>query len=230
MTSRLSTPRRPKIRPSSLANEILVAWKALHAYLRASAVRGCTTRSGESRKEKRRETASIARMSDDADHRVRRRVEVRYPRALTEKLGAHRDGDVRPRVLEGGLQYGSDVLDRSGWNRAADHHGVECASPASRTSERLYEVLHDTVDVGEVGLAARGGRRADAQERHVSVLQRIERAGRWREVPGRNDAAQPGLPDPAQRPDCDRPRRPQPSIRPDRPPRRRDRWRRDRPR
>src|SRR5271170_2531407 len=65
MTSRLSTPRRPKIRPSSLANEILVAWNALHAYFRASAVRGCTTRVGDSRKENRRETTSMARKSED---------------------------------------------------------------------------------------------------------------------------------------------------------------------
>ena len=46
ITSRLSTPRRLKTRPSSLANETLVAWKALQAYLSASAVRGCTTRIG----------------------------------------------------------------------------------------------------------------------------------------------------------------------------------------
>ena len=42
--------------------------------------------------------------------------------------------------------------------------------------ERLYEVLHDAVDVSEVGFAARRGRRANAQERRVGVLQRIDRA------------------------------------------------------
>ena len=64
MTSRLSTPSRLKMRPRSLVNEIFVAWKALYAYFSASAVLGCTTRTGESRKEKRCESTLMARTSE----------------------------------------------------------------------------------------------------------------------------------------------------------------------
>ena len=48
----------------------------------------------------------------------------------------------------------------------------------------MDEVFNDTVDMGEIGLATRAGRRADAEERNVSALQgdigtdrRMERAG-----------------------------------------------------
>src|SRR5580693_5112125 len=49
MTSRESTPTRRSSRAISLANDTLVAWKALQAYLSDSAVRGSTTRAGWSR-------------------------------------------------------------------------------------------------------------------------------------------------------------------------------------
>ena len=51
----------------------------------------------------------------------------------------------------------------------------------------MDEVFDDAVDVGEIGLATRAGRRADAEERNVGVLQgdsgldrSMERAGRDR--------------------------------------------------
>jgi hypothetical protein len=50
MTSRESTPRSRNSRATSLAKDTLVAWKALQAYLSASAVRTSTTRTGWSRK------------------------------------------------------------------------------------------------------------------------------------------------------------------------------------
>ena len=46
ITSRESTPRMRKIRATSFAKDTLVAWKALQAYLSASATRTSTTRTG----------------------------------------------------------------------------------------------------------------------------------------------------------------------------------------
>jgi hypothetical protein len=50
ITSRESTPKCRKIRPISFANETLVAWNALQAYLIISAVRS-ETRHGSTFKE-----------------------------------------------------------------------------------------------------------------------------------------------------------------------------------
>lgn len=79
------------------------------------------------------------------------------------------------RVLELGVQYGGHILDRSGGHRASDDDGVECLR-LSRRFELLNEILYDAIDVSEVGLAARGRRRADTQERDVGILEGIRRA------------------------------------------------------
>ena len=97
-----------------------------------------------------------------------------------------------PESLEGGLQYGRHILDRSGWHRAANHDGVECTR-RHRGTERMYEVFQYAVDVGEVGLATRRRRRANTQERRVGVLQRIDRADGGVQVPGRDGGCQHGF-------------------------------------
>src|SRR6201996_6555934 len=64
MTLRESTPTRRMTRAISLANDTLVAWKALQAYLSDSAVRGSTTLAGWSRKPNKLLTVSATTGSD----------------------------------------------------------------------------------------------------------------------------------------------------------------------
>ena len=77
ITSRESTPNAAKMRPISLANEILVAWKALQAYLSASAVATSTWWTPGRGRRRVRARASCVRVVLGADHDEGRGEEVR---------------------------------------------------------------------------------------------------------------------------------------------------------
>ena len=81
------------------------------------------------------------------------------------------------------MQLGGHTLYRSGWDSAANDNRVEtllCADLA----ERLYEVVYDAVNVGEVRFTARGRGRADAKERHITSEECSERFDGGMKLPG----------------------------------------------
>ena len=76
--------------------------------------------------------------------------------------------------LGGSLNHGIDILHCARGHRAADHDGVKWPG-GHLVGERLHEIFHDPVDVGEVGFAACGRWCTNAQERDVGTLQHVRR-------------------------------------------------------
>ena len=132
MTSRESTPKSRNSRDISLAKDTLVAWKALQAYLSASAMRTSTTRTGWSRKPNRSVTASATPGSEVPTTSEGRGEEVGDPRALPQELRAHRgpDGDLRAGQASG-ERRGHHILDRPRGHGAADDDAVLAATPVA---------------------------------------------------------------------------------------------------
>ena len=206
MTSRESTPKSRSSRDISLANDTLVAWKALQAYLSASAMRTSTTRTGWPRKPNRWVTASATRGSrvPTTTKGAAKKSAIPEPSRRNSGHIAVADGDPGAGQAAG-ERRGHHVLDRPRGHRAADDDAVLAGRRRRRDAQRRRDVVHGAPQVGQVRAAACRRRRA----RRTPATPR-PRPGRRGPTSSRATCRRPpparrAHPGPARPPGCGRP-------------------------
>ena len=154
-----------------------MAWKALQAYFSDSAVEGGDVPGLEVEEGEENRDAGPGLLAGRADDDEGRREEVRDADALAQELGEHRGADVPAgeRAAKTGETTWSTVPGR---HRAADDHRVEAEAGGAAwvMASRISAAARG--DVGEVGLALAAGRRADADQGQVGVLDGLGRGRR----------------------------------------------------
>ncbi len=178
MTSRESTPMSRSTRDISLANDTLVAWNALQAYLTDSATRASTTRTGWSRKPNSLVTVSATRGSEVptmARGEAKKSATPEPSRRNSGHIAAPAASPVpaRPPVRAGAttssIVPGGTVL-RMTTLWCPDAGGVTAP-------QRGHDVVDRPADVGQVGGATGRRWRPDAHQGHVGPVQSL-RGGR----------------------------------------------------
>ena len=181
MTSRESTPAIRSSRDISLAKDTLVAWKALQAYFRDSAVRGPTTRTGWSRKPNRLVTASATRGSE-----VPTTTSGEAKKSATPEPSRRNSGHIAAPAVTGAparppASAGTTISSTVPGGTVLRMTTLWCPDAGGVTSAQgTHDVVDRPADVGQVGSAA--GRRwcADAHQRHLGPVQGVRARRSWR--------------------------------------------------